>query len=43
MYIHVAIALTNLDAQVTNVPLTLEDITNTKALSHQLQSDKHQG
>ena len=33
---YIAIALTNFDAQVTNGLLTLENITNTKALSRQL-------
>ena len=33
---YIAIALTNFDAQVTSGLLTLQDFTNTKALSHQL-------
>ena len=33
---HIAMALANFDAQVTSGLLTLEDITNTKALSDQL-------
>ena len=33
---YIAIALTNFDAQVKSGLLTLEDTTNTKALSRQL-------
>ena len=33
---YIAIALTNFNAQLTSGLLTLEDITNTIALSHQL-------